>query len=787
MTSVYGPLMLLPWQTAVVGYVGGLFAWSFPWCSLICLGLIGLLCARGRIWIVLMLAAALGLVMGRQAPPAFDPWNRTVMVRGIVDEVRIHPGQRISIVTGQVSDMATGRSLPGRLHWSWQNPPLIPVAGQEFSARLRIRELRGRANFGLSSSEEHWHRRGVFHRAYSRGEADVTWLGTGLSRRGQLMSLVSAQVPAGQGGAVIRALLFGDRFALDTAFMDRIRRAGLAHSLALSGLHLALVAGFGFGLAWMVGQVRPTVFLRIPRQKLGMLLALPLVLTYVWMGDYASSLLRACLMLLVATAHHLLGSKARPQDSLLAAAGVLAICDPRAVFDLSLQLSVLAVTGIVLFMPPAAHALAFMRRRGPLWFGAQGLLLLGATTLSANLFLLPVQTLYFSEVPAQLWLNLVWLPVLGCAVLPLSFAGLLLSLIWPAAGKACFALAALGVEGLNLILQILDQARWLDATLVLRPHGLAVVGYWVALIAVAALLFRPQPRQKALACLGLGLGLLAVPSVRSELGRLEDRVELTVLDTGMSQAVMVRSSSGRTLLVDGAGAWNTDYDPGRALVGPALTWNHPPRVETVALTHLDADHVRGLFYILDNFRVGRFVWPDLWDHTSDSTRLAATFEQATWPILICRAGDRLEIEPGLWLDVLHPQPEESGPSHNETSLVLRLVWQGRGLALLPGDAEKRALRTIMGTNATLNSDVLILPHHGSKSSLSPQFYARVNATWTVAACGLGNRFGFPHPDVVEACRKAGSTVLTTAEHGAVRFVWTRQGLTVRTARPDGVD
>lgn len=125
-------------------------------------------------------------------------------------------------------------------------------------------------------------------------------------------------------------------------------------------------------------------------------------------------------------------------------------------------------------------------------------------------------------------------------------------------------------------------------------------------------------------------------------------------------------------------------------------------------------------------------------------------------------------------------------SGNETSLVLRLVWQGRGLALLPGDAERRALDSVLRPGTDLAADVLVLPHHGSRSSLRPDLYGRVGAPWAVAACGPDNRFGFPHPEVVRACEAAGSAVLTTAESGAVRFRWEGAGRPmVRLARPAG--
>ena len=166
--------------------------------------------------------------------------------------------------------------------------------------------------------------------------------------------------------------------------------------------------------------------------------------------------------------------------------------------------------------------------------------------------------------------------------------------------------------------------------------------------------------------------------------------------------------------------------------------------------------------------------------------LQEALRQGRWPVRTLRTGDRVPVEPGLWLDVLHPPPSEQGVSENETSLVLRLVWKGRGLALLPGDAEKRALALLLRDDRPLDAEVLVLPHHGSKSSLLPALYGRVGAKWAVAACGPANRFGFPHRLVVDACEKAGSSVLTTAAHGAVRFEWSEgMDAAVTSARPLG--
>lgn len=777
--------MPLPWQLCLLAYVCGLFALEHAApaglaCALAALGL-----ARGRVRLAMGACFVLGMLAG--VPPGLEAegvWDADVRVRGVVEEMRTHPGRRVTLLAGDVVDLDSGAVLPGRLAWTWTDPPLLPQAGQGFEARLRIRELRGRNNFGLPSSEDSWSRKGVRHRAYSRGNAAVKWDGGERSLRGRLLAATGAVVPEGQGGAVLLALVFGDRFLLDTAFMDRIRRAGLSHSLALSGLHLSLVAGLGFIAAAALGRIRPGLLLVLPRQKLALLLALPPVLCYMWLGDFTPSLLRAAIMLAALALHLARDTRSHPQDALFAAVAVLVAADPGAALDVGLQLSVLAVAGIVLFMPALAARLDPLRRSGRAARLAHFFLSLGAVSVCANLFILPVQVLYFAEVPSQQWLNLLWLPVLSFWVLPLSLLALGCLAVSESLSRACFLLAAQGVELLDGGLLAMDAAGRLQALNVLRPPAMQVVGYWVALTAGSALIGARRPGPRTMAFLAAGLVLMAAPAVWREAAPMRGTVELTVLDTGMSQAVFVRGPSGSTALVDGAGGWSADYDPGRAIVAPALAWGHPPRVDWAVLTHMDSDHSRGLFHILEGFDVGCFAWSGLLDHSSDSRRLQALLAGEPWPVRTVRAGDRIEIEPGLWLDVLHPAPDEAGLSSNETSLVLRLVWQGRGLALLPGDAERRALDSVLRRGGELDCEVLVLPHHGSRSSLRKDLYERVGAVWAVAACGPGNRFGFPHAEVVRACGDYGSTVLTTADFGAVRFRWRGSGpAEVACARP----
>lgn len=779
-----GPIALTAWQYCFAGYVCGLFCATYPGPAVLCgLALLGTV-QNWRIPGYILLCFVLGcLVSMRPGPEYGEDKARTYTLRGRVLEVRTYPGQRMNLLVGDLKDLSQDQPMAGYVLWTWTSPPHIPARNDTFEATLRLRPLSGRANFGLSSSQDYWQRLGVRWQSYAQAETQVHWDSHSPGPRQRLMSMVRSQLPSGAAGATLMALLFGDKSDLSPLFMDQIRRAGLSHSLALSGLHLSLVAALGYALAWGVAMIWPGILLVLPRQKLGTLLAIPLAGLYLWMGDAPASLQRAAIMLGIMALYQLLGRVRYLQDALFLAAALLVGLNHHALYDMGLQLSVLAVAGIVLFVPLFSQAWS---RFSPVrWYlrPFNGLLLIVVVSLAANSLLLPVLCAYFAETSPHLYLNMFWLPVLGFMVLPLGCIGVGLVVLGlpESLTHACFNMAGLGIQGLEWLLGVLDTAGLLDTSAVVRPTGPTIVGYWLILLAVTWLLTRPHSR-RAFAFLGAGMVLLCSPGLYQAFvpGPV---VSLTVLDTGMSQAVMLRTASGRTVLIDGGGSWNLDYDIGRALVGPALSYGHPPRVDVVLLSHIDADHVRGLHYILKKFSVGWFGWTGLVDTTQETTRLLETLARTKPYIRTIRAGERIDLAPDLYLEALYPPPQLTGISENNTSLVLRLVYKEKGLAMLPGDAERPALSRIAALPQDIQAELLVAAHHGSVSSLEPSFLQRVAPRQVVAACSKDNRFGFPHPRVRDYVATLGANLWTTGEHGAVRCQWDAHGaLRITTAR-----
>ncbi|MDR2160683.1 MAG: ComEC/Rec2 family competence protein [Desulfovibrio sp.] len=798
------------------------------------------------------------------APPPMPPWLREatslisledgrevrpppVRVAARVRQIAFLPENRLRLF---LEDMVPAGdsgacAYAGKAIWTWQEPAFLPAPGARLEATLRLIPIRDMANPGTWSAEDHWRDQGVFLRAWSQGDGarvrvlpepspsfftrlhedlrrsflNATRAADGLGgplawlRRNQAAGESSAR-PGGspdsggeaslsQGAAILPALIFGDRSFLRQESVDLFAKATLAHSLALSGLHLGYAAALGFVLARAAGRIFPRLSLVLPRQRLGMLMALIPASAYLWLGQAPVSLARAWLMLLFWTLF--LHRPGVLLDGLLAAVGVLLLLDPAALFSLSLQLSALSVAVIALALPVTERLTAALVRgqgRGPVLarLGLNILLL----SLCIQTALAPLTIRTFGVLALWFPLNLLWLPLLGAWVMPLAFCGLFIAgLGLEGAAALVLHAAALPGEALFSLLEAMDSRNLLYAPAALRPHWLSTAGFWLICLALpAALLERarrravhqtcgpdrpasPDPRRFILLA-GLGLTLLAAPLALAWLENRETRVSLRVLDVGQSQAVLVEWSglaadgrkgaeSGR-ILIDGGGFFSSSADPGRNIVAPVLTDNALPRLDAVINTHPDTDHLAGLLYILEHFQVKGFAAGSGSPPPALASRLRRVVAGRGLRPRELRAGDRLNLGPDLALEVLWPPDGQAGrKSSNNASLVLRLIWQGSPLALICGDAEIPALRGLLRRKADLRAAVLVLPHHGSRSSLIPDFYAAARPRVALVSCGYGNQWGFPAPEVRKALAACGIPLFSTAEFGQLRATWRTPG------------
>ncbi len=870
-TPIIPPIQpLLFWETGVLLFAAGIVAARFPVPALSACAAIAWADGRTRrpaCCLALLLFLAAGWWAGLRAEPVAPPlpaWleaglnaRKAVPVEGVVQNVRGLPDRRLRIIMENVVPTnGDADPLPGGLALTWRDVPEgpRPLPGQRLAARLSIRPAHGFRNRGTWNSEDYWHRQGVFFQAWTkRDDAAVRVSGepsfaAALRERLRLRVLAALESPdfafahrlfpappqaahedernRGQtlspetrpASAVIPALLFGDRYGLDTPDMERINAAGLTHSLALSGQHLAVVALGALAVAGFVGLIAPGAFLRFPAYSLVGLLSLPLATLYLWLGDAPPSLVRAAIMLacacLLRYAADLFPERLhrrallRPPfafaDVLIVALFCMLLNDPPCVYDLGVQLSFSAVAGIALCLP----WFRALWLKGPLNVSPLGVLqgkasparaagsrllrlvwLTLGCSVAAQIATLPLVLDAFGQ--STLWfpLNLPWLPVLGFVVLPLSFLGLgaaALGLDSPAA--LLLHLADIPCETLLRGLLRLQDRAGMDVFVAPRPHWTALLGFAAICVALSLRVNRPRLPLAGRRLLIAGAVLLSVGPLLWVHAFFEPKVGLRVLDVGQGQAVLLEWSHKGRALVDGGGLFSDRFDVGRDVVSPVLTANDLPRLDFIALSHPDRDHLKGLLFIASRYAVGAAytapATPIPADTSSSPARNKASrpLEEAFGSVLALRniprhtlrSGDVIPLADGLALEVLAPPPGVT-PSGND-GLILRLTGNGHGLALLPGDAEGPYLRNLLRSGADLSAEVLVLPHHGSSGSLVSELYDAVSPELAIASAGAYNAYRLPARAVREELARRGIPLRVTGDEGEIAVYWNTREL-----------
>lgn len=719
-------------------------------------------------------------------------------LRAVVEKVQGLTDQRlrITLVNATLDSLPEGETLPGKLLWTWDKAPSRPVEGQTWAFSLPLTPITGFKNRGLADwsftarSQDHqwrmWSKemRGA-PEILPQSKAQPAALKRETLRQSFMQILRSGDSPATaapaltQAQAILPALLFGDRSALHTHTIELFTKATLVHSLALSGQHLAVTLLLAAGLIACVGRFHAPLFLHLPRAKAIMLCALPLALLYLWLGAAPASLQRAACMMGVLSLCLWRNTSMTTLDILCAAVLCLLVLNPLSVFDLGLQLSVVCVGSIGLMMPmlrsiphfglpdmgstPSTRAL-IGQQCGTF---ARTLCCICAISCAIQIALLPLSLLLFHTASPWFFLNVLWLPVLGAVVLPLTVLALgLAALHLPAAAHLCTVVAVWPCEWLLRLLEWLSAKGLLDEILFLRPHWTALLGYTALLLAAALLWKRPRlsPASKRLALAG-ALLLLVGPLLRYR-AEASPSVSLRMLDVGQGQALALELPHGKKFVIDGGGSPSPRFNVGQTLLSPTLTFNSPPRVTALINTHSHTDHLAGLLYLNKYFQVQDW---------QDNRSLVA--------------GDQvlLSQHPRLILEVLHPPKDKKYSGENNNSLVLRLVLEspeGRhGLALIPGDVEHKAIADLLAQKYDLQADVLVLPHHGSKTSFSPALYDAVRPQIALVSYGAYNRYGCPAPKVIEALTQRHIRVFKSAEDGQVRLLWDISEGRIRLKKP----
>ncbi|MGM0564163.1 MAG: DNA internalization-related competence protein ComEC/Rec2 [Pseudomonadota bacterium] len=643
----------------------------------------------------------------------------------------------------------------GRIRLNWyqrgERASGAPRPSDRWRFRVRLKRPHGFLNPGGFDYQRWLVGRGIAAKGYVRGDTQRLVEGRG-GLRERIWRGLRQQNSDSAGLAA--ALVLGIRNGLDRDLRQHFVDTGTAHLLAISGLHVGMVAGLGFfaarGVLWcaaglaavavarrgrpgLVGLALERGFTRFRPGDVCWLSGLVTATAYTALAGWTLPTRRALLMYALLVLAVLWRHSASSMHSWALALMVVLFLSPLSLFSASVWLSFGAVAWIVMLSP---HLPGHWGR----WRQAAGL------QLFLPLCLWPLVNLWFGQAALLGALaNMLLIPLVAFIVLPLSFALSLMAVVSP--------------EALALLLP------WTDAALAVLSDGMARVADWPlsnghrpgmtpfstlalsALLAVVLVYYR-RPATVAVAAMAIA-AIILWPSSRPGHGRYE----VSVLDVGQGLSVGV-TTQHHHLVFDLGPQFPSGFNTAEAVVGPWLRQRGVDRIDRLVLSHGDSDHAGAAADFVAAHSIGDVL-------TGEVGRVDI-------PARPCERGQQWRRD-GVEFRILWPpaEPNRSGRG-NHHSCVLR-IDSPQGSALLTGDIEHRAERQLLASVARLRADFLLVPHHGSKSSSSAAFVEAVRPRWAIISAGYLNRFGMPATSVMERYRAAGADLHTTAECGELRW------------------
>ncbi|MDP1933102.1 MAG: DNA internalization-related competence protein ComEC/Rec2 [Gammaproteobacteria bacterium] len=631
----------------------------------------------------------------------------------------------------------------------------VMESGQRWLLRVRLNKPRGFANPGGFDYEGWLFQQGFAAKGYIRDnpfnvrleDAPITLSQLRFAIRERLLEATDGLAQAG----IILALVLGDREQISEEGWTLFTDTGTNHLIVISGLHVGFIALLCYLLADRSARISTALMLRVPAQKLGAFAAIAGALAYSLLAGFSVPTQRAFIMVCVFMSGQLLGRQFAPSTSYCLALSLVLVSNPLSLIGAGFWLSFGAV-GTLLLAFSGVRRLRAVTEEGAAggrwswlqlwrqWGQPQWVVFVGMS------------------VPLAVWMqqisllgplaNILAIPLVSLLVVPLSLCGAFL--LWVHETSGMFLLV--------LVNELLDLMMW--GLRMLTGSGIVLwqfFGLTIASVLAAAagtvvlLLPRGWPDKWLASILFLPMFFPVRPQLPTGVA------EVVLLDVGQGLAMVVRTAS-HTLVYDTGPRLSESFDTGSAVVYPYLRARGLRFVDRVIVSHGDNDHAGGLGSLLELVEIGEIIGSVVPD-------LPGAFDLFT----PCEAGQRW-VWDDVQFEMLYPMPG-SPYAGNDSSCVLRIEAGGQS-ALLSGDiergAEARLLRGLDGHLENLvDSDVLIAPHHGSRSSSTPAFVAAVSPAVVLYSAGYRSQFGHPSTEVVERYVASGAIAWNTALSGAL--------------------
>jgi len=756
------------------------------------------------------------LAMARFASPVIDDThllahadgNTRWTITGTVDsDPEIFGNRQVFLFRVAALEAGEKRFAPrGRLRVTLYDAPEKPAVGTGLEFSGVIRPVRNFGNPGAFDYRSYMAYQHVFGLAYAparrvtviNGKQVSTFFYAVETLRAELGRAIDRAAPGPQAG-VLKALVVGKKTDIAPRVREAFVRSGTAHLLAISGLHVGIVATVVFALFSRLFSFVPLLLWNGWVKKGAAMVTLCFVAGYGVIAGMSPSTQRAVIMVAVFLISFVVQRSHRLLNTLALAALVILVVHPPSLFAVSFQLSFSAVFFIISGMGVVQPRVARISRP-PVRMPVNFLLV----SFFAFVGTLPLTLHYFNQTSlVGLASNCILVPMVGFVAVPLGLAGVIGHMVWPPAGSLLFGMAGTVVQGALAVAQTIAGLPFAAAHTI-TPNLLEMTCLYMLLASGLAFAgnrpghappdMEPVEGKRFVKTWPALLFFFALAVLACDSGywiyhRLLHRdLRVTILDVGQGNAAVVELPRGKVMLIDGGGfAGSSTFDVGERVVAPFLWRNKIATVDILVATHPDTDHIGGLAYVADKFHVKQ-LWSS--GQPADTEDYQALMDAVARREILMPAYEALygsHTLNGVDVRILYPaagffDPGRAGSRQgtNNNSLVTKISLKEVSF-LFPGDILKKAESELVATAGDrLASTVLVVPHHGSKTSSTPVFLDRVRPEVAVFSAGWRNRYNYPHPKVLDRYKTLNTRIYRTDRDGAVIMKTDGTALTVET-------